>query len=126
MSFWFPSVRQNVSTKTKDITLKGYTIGHQCIQVQLTDLLSYGLYQYDVFISLLLLLSYVLYQYDVFISLLPLLSYVLYQYEVFISRLPVLCLLRGKTYRVSAKQRSCAIGDWYINRSFKVDGFNFG
>ena len=26
--------------KTKDITLKGYTIGHQCIQVQLTDLLS--------------------------------------------------------------------------------------
>ena len=33
---WF----QNVSSKTKDITLKGYTIGHQCIQVQLTDLLS--------------------------------------------------------------------------------------
>ena len=26
--------------KNKDITLKGYTIGHQCIQVQLPDLLS--------------------------------------------------------------------------------------
>ena len=38
--FWFPLVHQNVSSKTKDITLKGYTIGHQCIQVQLTDLLS--------------------------------------------------------------------------------------
>ena len=36
----FLLVHQNVSSKTKDITLKGYTIGHQCIQVQLTDLLS--------------------------------------------------------------------------------------
>ena len=39
MSFWFFGSPECLY-KTKDITLKGYAIGHQCIQVQLTDLLS--------------------------------------------------------------------------------------
>ena len=52
MSFWFPLVHQNVSSKTKDITLKGYTIGHRCIQVQLTDLLSIVIQGHSLFLCL--------------------------------------------------------------------------
>ena len=52
MSFWFPLVHQNAFSKTKDITLKGYTIGHQCIQVQLTDLLSIVIQGHSLFLCL--------------------------------------------------------------------------
>ena len=51
---------QNVSTKTKDITLKGYTIGHQCIQVQLTDLLSIVIQGHSLFLCLRVNLAFAL------------------------------------------------------------------
>ena len=38
--------------KQKDITLKGYTIGHRCIQVQLTDSLSIVIQGHSLFLCL--------------------------------------------------------------------------